>query len=63
VQWAGTADERRLVTTLGRLADEANAAGLGSPAVILVGNAIGEAEAFTVRGFGRAASEGLAHAA
>ena len=63
VQWAGTADERRLVTTLGRLAAEANAAGLGSPAVILVGNAIGEAEAFTVPGFGHAASDGLAHAA
>jgi uroporphyrin-III C-methyltransferase len=45
VQWAGGANERRLVTTLGRLADEAQAAQLGSPAVILVGDAVGEAQA------------------
>jgi len=63
VQWAGSAGERRLVTTLGRLAAEANAAGLGSPAVILVGDAIGEAEAFGVLDSRHAASDGLAHAA
>jgi uroporphyrin-III C-methyltransferase len=43
VQWAGTANERRLLSRLDRAAAEATAAGLGSPAVILVGNAIGEA--------------------
>jgi uroporphyrin-III C-methyltransferase len=43
VQWAGTREERRLVARLDRLADEACAAGFGSPAVILVGDAIGEA--------------------
>jgi uroporphyrin-III C-methyltransferase len=60
VQWAGTEREQRLVTTLGRLAADANAAGLGSPAVILVGNAIGEAEAFCATD---ARHEDLAHAA
>jgi len=43
VQWAGTRDERRLVSRLDRVASEARAAGIGSPAVILVGGAIGEA--------------------
>jgi uroporphyrin-III C-methyltransferase len=43
VQWAGTPDERRWLGTLDRLAIDATEAGLGSPAVILVGNAIGEA--------------------
>lgn len=43
VQWAGTRDERLLVSRLDRLADKAGAAGFGSPAVILVGDAIGEA--------------------
>ncbi|WP_144143484.1 uroporphyrinogen-III C-methyltransferase [Paraburkholderia sp. BCC1884] len=43
VQWAGGVDERRLVTRLDRLAAEATRAGFGSPAVILVGGAIGEA--------------------
>jgi uroporphyrin-III C-methyltransferase len=43
VQWAGTSDERRWLGTLDRLAINATQAGLGSPAVILVGNAIGEA--------------------
>jgi uroporphyrin-III C-methyltransferase len=43
VQWAGTLDERRLVSRLDRLAEEARATGFGSPAVILVGGAIGEA--------------------
>ncbi|WP_035059100.1 uroporphyrinogen-III C-methyltransferase [Andreprevotia chitinilytica] len=43
VQWASTKKERRLVTNLGALATKAQAAGLGSPAIILVGDAIGEA--------------------
>jgi len=42
VQWAGSANERRLVTRLDRLAADASDAGFGSPAVILVGDAIGE---------------------
>jgi len=41
VQWASTTREQRLVTTLGRLARDALAAGLGSPAIILVGDALG----------------------
>lgn len=45
VQWAGTDRERRLLTRLDRLAEEAGCAGFGSPAVILVGDAIGEAQA------------------
>ncbi|AOX99509.1 uroporphyrinogen-III C-methyltransferase [Jeongeupia sp. USM3] len=43
VQWASTAREQRLVTTLAALAGDAEAAGLGSPAIILVGEAVGEA--------------------
>ncbi|KIG03606.1 uroporphyrinogen-III C-methyltransferase [Caballeronia concitans] len=58
VQHAGSHEEKRLVTTLARLADDAAAAGLGSPAVILVGAAIGEAAAFAAHG-GRS----FAHAA
>jgi uroporphyrin-III C-methyltransferase len=42
VQWAGGVDERRLVTRLDRLATDATSAGFASPAVILVGAAIGE---------------------
>jgi uroporphyrin-III C-methyltransferase len=42
VQWAGGVDERRLLTRLDRLALDATNAGFASPAVILVGNAIGE---------------------
>jgi len=45
VQWAGTPDERRWTGTLGTLARGVEAARLGSPAVILVGGAIGEAAA------------------
>lgn len=44
VQWAGSANERRLVTCLGTLAEEAVAAGFGSPSVILVGDALSEAD-------------------
>jgi len=43
VQWAGTTSERKWLGRLDRLAVDATAAGLGSPAVILVGAAIGEA--------------------
>ncbi|WOD20045.1 uroporphyrinogen-III C-methyltransferase [Paraburkholderia kirstenboschensis] len=42
VQWAGGANERRLLTRLDRLAADATDAGFGSPAVILIGSAIGE---------------------
>lgn len=42
VQWAGGSNERRLVSRLDRLAVDATSAGFGSPAVILVGSAIGE---------------------
>ncbi|HEY2605459.1 uroporphyrinogen-III C-methyltransferase [Paraburkholderia sp. RL18-103-BIB-C] len=42
VQWAGGINERRLLTRLDRLADDATNAGFDSPAVILVGSAIGE---------------------
>ncbi|WP_432720700.1 uroporphyrinogen-III C-methyltransferase [Jeongeupia wiesaeckerbachi] len=45
VQWASTAREQRLVTTLAALAGDAETAGLGSPAIILVGDAVGEAAA------------------
>jgi uroporphyrin-III C-methyltransferase len=43
VQWAGTATERRWLGRLDRLAIDAVNEGLGSPAVILIGQAIGEA--------------------
>jgi uroporphyrin-III C-methyltransferase len=43
VQWAGTPQERRMVTSLGRLAADVRAAGFTSPAVLLVGGAVGEA--------------------
>lgn len=43
VQWAGTASERRWLGKLEHLAIDAVKEGLGSPAVILVGNAISEA--------------------
>jgi uroporphyrin-III C-methyltransferase len=43
VQWAGSASERKWIGTLDRLAVDATSAGLASPAVILVGKAIGEA--------------------
>ncbi|MGC7411494.1 uroporphyrinogen-III C-methyltransferase [Pandoraea pneumonica] len=45
VQWAGTAHERRLVTTLGRLAQDVRAGDFASPAILLVGGAVGEAVA------------------
>lgn len=46
VQWAGTPDERCWTGMLGGLAYGVAQAGLGSPAVILVGAAIGEAAAW-----------------
>ena len=48
VQWASTPQERRLLSTLGALATDAAAAGMGSPAIILVGDAIGEASMLVV---------------
>jgi uroporphyrin-III C-methyltransferase len=60
VQNAGSSQEKRLVTTLDRLAEEATAAGLGSPAVILIGGAIGEAAEFTAHAV---SAKGFAHAA
>lgn len=42
VQWAGTARETRVVSTLADLAAAARRARIASPAVILVGDAIGE---------------------
>ncbi|WP_321947631.1 uroporphyrinogen-III C-methyltransferase [Paraburkholderia sp. J10-1] len=48
VQWAGSADERRVTGTLGTIAARARAENLGSPAIILVGNAIGEASSFVI---------------
>lgn len=59
VQWAGTPAERRWTGTLGRLASGAAEAGLGSPAVIFVGRAIGEALAI---GDAHAAPHANAHA-
>jgi uroporphyrin-III C-methyltransferase len=47
VQWAGSANERRVTGTLSTISTLAHAAGLGSPAIILVGNAIGEAASFS----------------
>ncbi|VCU71128.1 Uroporphyrinogen-III C-methyltransferase [Pigmentiphaga humi] len=43
VQWASTPREARLVTRLDTLAGAAREAGMASPAVILVGDAIGQA--------------------
>jgi uroporphyrin-III C-methyltransferase len=40
VQHAGTAEERRCVTRLDRLAADAQAHGLGSPAIVLVGDVL-----------------------
>ncbi|GAB3245389.1 uroporphyrinogen-III C-methyltransferase [Chitinimonas naiadis] len=43
VQWASTPQEQRLVSNLGTLPTKARQAGMASPAIILVGKAIGEA--------------------
>ena len=45
VEWAGTTRERHCVGTLNDIAERATEAGLQSPAVILVGRAIGMADA------------------
>jgi uroporphyrin-III C-methyltransferase len=47
-QWAGSTNERRVMGTLGTIAAIAEQAGLASPAIILVGSAIGEATAISV---------------
>jgi uroporphyrin-III C-methyltransferase len=60
VQHAGSSMEKRVVSTLAHIASDALAAGLGSPAVILIGGAIGEAAAFASH---LDDSQGLAHAA
>jgi uroporphyrin-III C-methyltransferase len=56
VQHAGSPREKRVVSTLARIASDAHAAQLGSPAVILIGGAIGEARHSV-------STTGLAHAA
>ena len=43
VQWASTPQEQRLLSTLATLEADALAAGMGSPAIILVGEAMAEA--------------------
>jgi uroporphyrin-III C-methyltransferase len=43
VQWAGTSRERRVCAPLGEIAAQAAAQQIASPAVILIGGAIGEA--------------------
>ncbi len=45
VQWAGTAREKRVCATLDDIAARAAQAQIASPAVILIGNAIGESVA------------------
>ena len=45
VQHASTVQERRLVTTLGRLAADAAQAGIGSPAILIVGDVLEGAQA------------------
>jgi uroporphyrin-III C-methyltransferase len=45
VQHASTGRERRLVSTLGRLVADVAANGFGSPAVMIIGNVLREAEA------------------
>ncbi|SEJ57532.1 uroporphyrinogen-III C-methyltransferase [Paraburkholderia diazotrophica] len=42
VQWAGTSRERRVCATLGEIAARAASENIASPAVILIGGAIGE---------------------
>lgn len=46
VQWASTPQERRLLSTLATLEADAGAAGMGSPAIILVGEAMAESKGF-----------------
>lgn len=55
VQWAGSANERRITGTLGTIAARVRAAGLGSPAIILVGSAIGEAASFGMHSYDKEA--------
>ncbi|MEM5437525.1 uroporphyrinogen-III C-methyltransferase [Paraburkholderia diazotrophica] len=42
VQWAGTSQEKRVCATLGEIAARAASENIASPAVILIGRAIGE---------------------
>lgn len=45
VQWASTERERKCVSSLDAISADARAAGLSSPAIILIGTAVGEAHA------------------
>lgn len=45
VQSATTADERKLVTTLGRMVEDAAAAAIASPAILIVGDVLRSAQA------------------
>jgi uroporphyrin-III C-methyltransferase len=58
VQRAGGPDERRLITTLDRLAADSTREGFGSPAVILVGDAIGECDQQALFAHGAAGDHG-----
>ncbi len=49
-QWASTARERRLLTTLGELSAAARAASMGSPAIIMVGDVVSLAHERADRG-------------
>jgi uroporphyrin-III C-methyltransferase len=58
VQHASTGAERRLLSTLGRLVADAAAHGFGSPAVLIIGDVLREAEADVARPLGRHAAAG-----
>ena len=49
VQHAGTPQERQCITTLGHLAGDARSEGLGSPAIVLVGDVLRARAALTER--------------
>jgi uroporphyrin-III C-methyltransferase len=55
VQQAGTAAERRCLTTLGRLAEDALAHDLGSPAIVLIGDVLRACAAIPAAAVPRAA--------
>jgi uroporphyrin-III C-methyltransferase len=58
VQHASIGAERRLLSTLGRLVADAAAHGFGSPAVLIIGDVLREAEADVARPLGRHAAAG-----
>ncbi len=49
VQWAATGRQRSVCATVATLADAVEAAGLGSPAVVVIGEVVSEAEALDWR--------------